>query len=514
MQGESSESTVEAQGPSSCYERALTDHYRVLSAIGEGRYGQVVLARHLLTRTEVAVKVVPKTERKERALWEREGLMALEHRNIIKLFQVIETPDNLYLVMEHAGGGPLQRHIPQPGGLPEEKVRRVFRAMVRVLHHCHQQGFVHLDVKPQNFLVDTSGHHLKLIDFGLCMSFTPGQKLKEFRGTLPYCAPEILKRKEFEGPPADIWSLGVTLYFLLTGKRPFRASTKKSLRRRILQGSFHIPGHMSQEARSLILQILRVDPTQRPTLEQVMGHPWLSQDEDLSPICPSQPLPRQQPDPTILALMFDMGFDPCTAWLSLANRQFDEAMATYLLLQHQRRQGAGCGLWARKPVGLGVVRPRPGLAAGPPSVRPSKCPSEPALALPCEQQRPKETWPSGHKGAVPSASVPAIPLRFLDVRTPPPNAAPQWRMYLRPNPRTWVAEGESSVSQNLSTRQAQERSRGWRGLTRRMATCLRQLCCCVPCFQGPTAQGRLAPMAGGHRPPRFLSRVAPGHVPS
>ncbi|XP_027789676.1 sperm motility kinase-like [Marmota flaviventris] len=485
MQGESSENRVEAQGPSSCYERALTDHYRVLSAIGEGRYGQVVLARHLLTWTEVAVKVVPKTERKESTLCEREGLMALEHRNMMQLFQVIETPDNMYLVMEHAGGGSLQCHIPQPGGLPEEKVRRVFRAMVRVLHHCHQQGFVHLDVKPQNFLVDTSGHHLKLIDFGLCMSFTPGQKLKEFRGTLPYCAPEILKRMEFEPPPADVWSLGVTLYFLLTGKRPFRASTKKSLRRRILQGSFHIPGHVSQGARSLILQILRVDPRQRPTLEQVMGHPWLSQAEDPSPSRPSQPLPRQQPDPTILTLMFDMGFDPCTAWLSLANRQLMRP-------------------WP--PTSSSSTRDARGRAAG----------SGPGSLW----QRPQEAWPSGQKGAAPSASEPAIPLRLLDVRTPPPSAAPQqdqgpqWRMYLRPNTRTWVAEGGSSASQDLSTGQAQERSRGWRGLTRRMATCLRQLCCCMPCFQGPAAQRRVAPMAGGHRPPRFLFRVAPGHVPS
>uniref|UniRef100_UPI0040389E33 sperm motility kinase 2B-like n=1 Tax=Callospermophilus lateralis TaxID=76772 RepID=UPI0040389E33 len=427
---------------------------------------KVVLARYLLTRTEVAVKVVPKTERKEHALCEREGLMALEHRSMIQLFQVIETPDNMYLVMEHAA-------TERRGG--------------------------------------SSGHHLKLIDFGLCMSFTPGQKLKEFRGTLPYCAPEILKRKELEGPlrTSGAWA---SPYISPHWEKAIQGEHQEE---RILQGSFHILGHVSQGARSLILQILRVDPRQRPTLEQVMGHPWLSQAED-----PSPSRPRQRPDPAILTLMFEMGFDPYTAWLSLANRQFHEAMATYLLLQHQRRQRVGCGLWARKPVGLGAVGPCPGPAVGPPSVRLSKCPSEPALALPCEQQRPQEAWPLGQKGAAPSASVPAIPLRFLHVRTPPPSAAPQqdpgpqWRMYLRPNPGAWVAEGGTLAFQDLSTGQAQERSTGWRGLTRRMATCLSQLCCCVPCFQGPVAQRRVAPMAGGHRPPRFLFRVAPRHVPS
>lgn len=95
---------------------------------------------------------------------------------------------------------------------------------------------------------------------------------------------------------------------------------------------------MYKGARSLIQQILTADPTQRPTLQQVMGNPWLSQGEDSSPSCP------KQPDPTIMTMMFDMGYNPYNILLSLANLQFDEAMAIYLILQHQRSQGAGCML--------------------------------------------------------------------------------------------------------------------------------------------------------------------------
>ncbi|VTJ77792.1 Hypothetical predicted protein [Marmota monax] len=420
MQRESSESSVVAQGPSSCYESALTDHYRVLRTIGEGSFGQVVVARHLLSGTEVAVKVVPKIVENKAVLCERDWLMALEHRNMIKLFQVIETVHNLYLVMEHAGGGQLRRHIPKAGGIPEEKVRRVFREMVRVVYYCHEKGVVHLDLKPENFVVDARGH-IKLIDFGLSTSFTPGQKLHDFRGTLQYCAPEIIQDKGFEGPPADVWSLGVTLYFMLTGTRPFRTSNTNELQKQILQGSYDLPPHLSKGACSLIQQILEVNPKQRPTLEQVMGHPWLRQGEDSSPRRrPSKPLPKR-PDPAIMTIMVDMGYDPYTAWLSLAKRQFDEAMGTYLILQHQRSQGADCTLWV-KPVRR-VVGPRPGPVMDPPSVRPKKCSSEPALALLYEQQQPGEAKRAGQKGAT-HASVPAIPLCFLHTKTPPSQPSP------------------------------------------------------------------------------------------
>ncbi|MBZ3883215.1 Sperm motility kinase 2B [Sciurus carolinensis] len=508
MRRECSESSVVAQGPGSCFESALTDHYCVLRPIGEGSFSQVLLARHLLTGVKVAVKVVPKTEGHEPVLREREWLMSLEHPNMIQLFQVIETTRNMYLVMEYAEGGQLRLRIPREGGLPEEKVRRAFREMVQVVHYCHQKGVAHLDLKPENFVVDARGH-IKLIDFGLSTSITPGQQLTGFRGTLLYLAPEIIQRKGFEGPPADVWSLGVTLYFMLTGRRPFIASTSKGLQNLVLQASYHIPPHVSRGARSLIQQLLTVDPTHRPTLEQVVAHPWLSQGQDSSPSRPSQPLPKR-PDPVIMTMMFDMGFDPYNTWLSLANRQFDEAMATYLLLQHQRSQGAGCQLQA-EPVRRRVAGPCPGPSVDPPSVHPNRCTSEPALLLPREPQQPKEAKPSGRKNAA-CASLPAFPLRFLQEKTPAPRLASQ--QVSGPSPGRRGAEGDSSASQGTSTGPVQDRGKGWRRVTRRISTCLRRLCCCLSCVQGPAWRRRVAPADGGHRPHRLPNSVVPDIVPT
>uniref|UniRef100_A0A8C9NZC2 non-specific serine/threonine protein kinase n=1 Tax=Spermophilus dauricus TaxID=99837 RepID=A0A8C9NZC2_SPEDA len=277
-----------------CSEPGFLDQYEVLRAIGHGEFGQVHLARHRLTGAEVAVKVLKTVTQDISDLSEPLMLKSLEHPNVIQLFQVIRTRENLYMVMEHAGGGQLLERIP-PGGMPQEEACRLFRQIVCALGHCHDKGIVHRDLKPANIMLDARGH-VKLIDFGLSARFTAGHKLNDLWGSLAYIAPETVLKQEHEGPSADIWSLGIILYFMLTGSHPFRGNTPQETLMRILLARFQVPSSVPVKARRLIRQILVLNPKKRPTVKQILQHPWLRQGEPCAPHPSSQALPTR-PDP-------------------------------------------------------------------------------------------------------------------------------------------------------------------------------------------------------------------------
>ncbi|XP_058442355.1 sperm motility kinase 2B-like [Marmota monax] len=454
MDSQSSESSGVGQGPSSCKTTVLRDQYEVLRDIGHGGFGQIKLARHCLTGAQVAVKVLQKKGQKLQVLSEPDMMRSLEHPNIIQLFQVVETRRNIYLVMEHADGGQLLDQIPL-GGMQEEEARRLFREVVCAVAYCHDKGMVHRDLKPKNIMLDAKGH-IKLIDFGFSTWVTPGQKLKESWGTLSYIAPEIIQRKAYEGPPVDIWSLGVTLYFMLTGKLPFMGSTRKETMRQIVLGLYRDPPHVSLAAQMLIYQMLTLDPRKRPTAKQILRHIWLMQGEQHLP--PHHEALLKHPDPEILTIMFDMGYDLRKTWVSLAKRKFNGAMATYLLLQHQKNQGKGF-MFQGKPVPP-MVKPQPcPLDSSHSPVLPIRSPSEPALhtfSLPCELPLPEEAKRLGQKH-IRRASQPPIHFHFPPARTPTPGLASQ------------SDSGQLHTSRKL-----------WKRVTRGIATCVRQLCCCIP----------------------------------
>ncbi|KAM5168998.1 sperm motility kinase 2B-like [Callospermophilus lateralis] len=455
MDSQSSESSGVEQGPSSCKSTDLRDQYEVLRDIGQGGFGQIKLARHCLTGAQVAVKVLQKKGKKLQVLSELNMMKSLEHPNVIQLFQVIETHGNIYLVMEHADGGELLDQVPL-GGMQEEEARRLFREVVYAVAYCHDKGMVHRDLKPKNIMLDANGH-IKLIDFGFSTWVTPGQKLKDFWGTLSYIAPEIIQRQAYEGPPVDIWSLGVTLYFMLTGKLPFMGSTRKETVRQIVLGLYPDPPHVSLAARMLIYQMLTLDPRKRPTAKQILRHIWLMQGERHLPPNYHEAL-LKQPDPEILTIMFDMGYDLRKTWMSLAKRKFNAAMATYLLLQHQKSQGQGF-MFQGKPVPP-MVKPQPcPLDPSHSPVLPIRSPSEPALRtypLPCEPPLPEEANHLGQKHFR-RASQPPIHFHFPPARTPTPGLASQ------------SDSGQLHTSRKL-----------WKRVTRGIATCVRQLCCCIP----------------------------------
>uniref|UniRef100_A0A8D2HSQ7 non-specific serine/threonine protein kinase n=1 Tax=Urocitellus parryii TaxID=9999 RepID=A0A8D2HSQ7_UROPR len=254
-----------------------TDHYEFLGVIGHGGFSLIKLARHHLTGAEVAVKVVCKNEKNMPVLSEPNIMRSLDHPNIIRLFQIIETQRNIYIIMEYADGGKLLHHIP-PGGMQEEKARRFFKQVVSAVDYCHDKGIVHRDLKPENVVVDARGN-IKLIDFGLSTWFTSGPNRRHVWGTLSHLAPEVVLRQAHEGPHVDIWSLGVMLYFLLTGTRPFVGRTTEDLLSQIVLGTFNIPDRVPVEARQLIHQILTLNPRKRPTCKQILQHPWLTQGE-------------------------------------------------------------------------------------------------------------------------------------------------------------------------------------------------------------------------------------------
>ncbi|XP_001601897.1 serine/threonine-protein kinase Chk2 [Nasonia vitripennis] len=217
----------------------------------------------------------------------------LKHPCIIKIEEFFNSPSMVYIILELMEGGELFERIKKNNGLSESNAKFIFYQVVLAVNYLHQNGITHRDLKPENILL--TGHEdetiVKVSDFGLSKFVDSQTMMKTFCGTPMYVAPEILKTggKGAYTSQVDVWSLGVILYCCLSGLVPFKIHDKTmSLYDQILSGKYHFNCskffNVSPSAKDLIRRMMTVDPLKRITIQRVLMHPWLRDNEMLTKV--------------------------------------------------------------------------------------------------------------------------------------------------------------------------------------------------------------------------------------
>ncbi|KAJ3215709.1 MAP microtubule affinity-regulating kinase 1 [Dinochytrium kinnereticum] len=212
-------------------------------------------------------------------------LMRLDHPNVITLYQVMETEDECYVVMEFASGGELIEYIAARNHLNEKEARRFFRQLISAMDHCHMANVVHRDLKLENLLL-TDNKTLIISDFGLGRTFQndTDEYMKTFCGTPNYAAVELISGIPYIGVKSDIWAMGVVLYVMMTGKPPFTGENISALYSKIKAVDYTCPDYFSSELKALFGKILKKDPKARIDMDGLRTDPWVNMGEDEPPL--------------------------------------------------------------------------------------------------------------------------------------------------------------------------------------------------------------------------------------
>lgn len=255
-------------------------YYTVLKRIGHGAFAKVDLAVHELLDVKVAIKIISRKKATfqknfNKFLDEIEIYRELNHRHVVKLFEVLKSEHSLYLVMEYAPRGDLYSILNAKTKFSETEARHYFRQIIGALIYCHAKGYAHRDLKLENIFLDDL-NDIKIGDFGLAGKLRPSTLMATSCGSLRYAAPEILKGKLYSGELADVWSCGVILFTFLAGYHPFEDDVYVTLLQKIKRNNYTVPTDISVESVDLIKKILQADCNRRITMSEIMCHPWVT----------------------------------------------------------------------------------------------------------------------------------------------------------------------------------------------------------------------------------------------
>ena len=269
----------------------LLDIYEVKNKLGRGKFGLVKLGIDKKTGQKVAIKIMKKSNMDSSDLelvrTEIEILKICQHPNIIRLYNVFENADYMYIIMEYCSGGDLFSYLENRNfRVSEKRASTIIHKMSTAVYYMHSFGVAHRDLKPENVLMTSEDEDsdIRILDFGLSKILGPYEKCDEPYGTLTYCAPEIIVDEPYSRA-VDLWSLGIMTYLMVSGKLPFNSEDENEIARQVVYDEPDysrnpVWKNISAECKDFIKRLLNKDQNKRMTIKEALEHKWIKMFDD------------------------------------------------------------------------------------------------------------------------------------------------------------------------------------------------------------------------------------------
>ena len=254
--------------------------FKILNQIGKGKFSSVFLGIHEETQQKVAIKQINKSELNTDNLLIKEINIQkiLFHPYLTQMYCVIEKTENIFIITEYCPKGDIISYLIENDIFDEPSSCKIFQQIISSLEYLHKNNICHRDIKPENILL-TENLDAKLSDFGLSKFFKKNELLNTSCGSPIYAAPEMLQGKSYDGTKIDIWSLGISLYMMISGELPFSVEDEndiKTLIDNVIKGYYKEPEFISPECKDLIRRMLETNPDKRITLDEIKRHKWVN----------------------------------------------------------------------------------------------------------------------------------------------------------------------------------------------------------------------------------------------
>ena len=293
--------------------------FTVIRQLGSGSFGHVVLAQHNITQVQYAIKVIDKRNKvniKEMPYFIREIeiMYRVHHPNVVKLYGHFEDNNYCYFIMEYIPGGNIYSLVQRLRPVSLKGIASIMKDVISAVYFLHHMSpkIVHRDIKPENVLLDQQ-NRAKLTDFGWSNYMQGNMKRTTVCGTPVYLAPEIINNTGHD-EHVDIWCIGILLFELIVGRPPFSGETEQIIRYNIMKMRINWPDNIDRDAADLISRILKYNPEERISLEQMLLHPFFTK------FFPNAISSLIKPDKSILYSVFVVSKDNPLTWNPVYNQ--------------------------------------------------------------------------------------------------------------------------------------------------------------------------------------------------